>query len=107
MDTLRVFGLAAQALRGDHQSALAPARGGHANAARGQTRLTITSTHAKQAIIQAVLTAIAGFLHILKVTAEQWPDAQRLHAILARAFAKFMLATADPPSLLTAQQSRI
>jgi hypothetical protein len=67
----------------------------------GQTRLTITSTHAKQAAIQAVLTRLAGFLSSLKATAEQLTDAQRLRAILARAFAKFMLATADPPALPT------
>jgi len=69
----------------------------------GQTRLTITSTHAKQAAIQAVLTRLAGFLSSLKATAEQLTDAQRLRAILARAFAKFMLATADPPALPTHQ----
>ena len=32
----------------------------------GQTRLTIPSTHAKQAAIQAVLTSLAGFLRSLK-----------------------------------------
>ena len=70
----------------------------------GQTRLTITitSTHAKQAAIQAVLTSLAGFLSSLKATAEQLTDAQRLRAILSRAFAKFMLATSDPPALLSA-----
>jgi len=66
----------------------------------GQTRLTITSTHAKQATIQAVLTSLAGFLATLKATAEQLTDAQRLRAILSRAFAKFMLSTAGPPPQL-------
>ena len=66
----------------------------------GQTRLTITSTHAKQATIQAVLTNLAAFLSQLKATAEQLTDIQRLRAIFLRAFAKFMLATADPPALL-------
>ncbi len=66
----------------------------------GQTRLTITSTHAKQATIQAVLTSLAGFLATLKATAEQLTDTQRLHAILTRAFAKFMLSTANPPPQL-------
>lgn len=66
----------------------------------GQTRLTITSTHAKQAAIQAVLTSLAGFLDTLKTTAEQLTDAQRLRAILNRAFAKFMLATVEPPPQL-------
>ena len=41
----------------------------------GQTRLTITSLHAKQSAIQAVLTNLAGFLSTLKTTAEQWTDA--------------------------------
>ena len=56
----------------------------------GPRRLTITSTHAKQSAIQAVLTHLAEFLRILKATAEQLTDAQRLRAILTRAFAKFM-----------------
>ena len=66
----------------------------------GQTRLTITSTHARQASIQAVLTNLAAFLNRLKATAEQLTDAQRLRAIPTRAFAKFMLPTAAPPALL-------
>lgn len=69
----------------------------------GQTRLTITSTHAKQSAIQAVLTSLAGFLSSLKAAAEQWTDAERLRAILTRAFAKFMLATVGPPALSTPQ----
>jgi hypothetical protein len=69
----------------------------------GQTRLTITSLHAKRSAIQAILTNVAGFLRTLKSTAEQWTDAQRLRAILARAFATFMLATAGPPALLTSK----
>jgi hypothetical protein len=73
----------------------------------GQRRLTITSTHARQAAVQAVLTRLADFLSSLKATAEQLTDAQRLRAILARAFAKFMLATAGPPGLLTVQSDRI
>ena len=44
----------------------------------GQTHLPITSLHAKQSAIQAVLTSLAGFLSTLKATAEQWTDAQRL-----------------------------
>jgi len=69
----------------------------------GQTRLTITSLHAKQSAIQAVLTNLAGFLSSLKATAEQWTDAERLRAILTRAFAKFMLPTAGPPALLISE----
>lgn len=67
----------------------------------GQTRLTITSLHAKRSAIQAVLTKVADFLKTLKATAEQWTDAERLRAILTRAFATVMLATAGPPALLT------
>ena len=67
----------------------------------GQTRLTITSLHAKRSAIQAVLINVAGFLKTLKATAEQWTDAERLQAILTRAFATFMLSTAGPPALLT------
>lgn len=62
----------------------------------GQTRLTITSTHAKQSAIQVILTNLASFLATLKSTAEQLTDAQRLRAILTRAFAKFMLTPPDP-----------
>jgi hypothetical protein len=69
----------------------------------GQTRLTITSLHAKQSAIQAVLTSLAGFLRTLKATAEQWTDAERFQAILTRAFAKFMLATAGSPVLPTSK----
>ena len=57
----------------------------------GQIRLTITSTHAKQAVIQATLTRLASFLSSLKSTAEQLTEEQRLRAILTRAFAKFIL----------------
>ena len=65
----------------------------------GQTRLTITSTHAKQSAIQTMLTRLAGFLNSLKTTAEQLTDTQRLQAILNRAFAKFMRMAANPPAL--------
>jgi Transposase DDE domain group 1 len=73
----------------------------------GQTRLTITSTHAKQSVIEAVLTNLASFLASLKATAEQLTDTQRLQAIFARAFAKFMHATGDPLTLLCAQPGKI
>ena len=62
----------------------------------GQTHVTITSTHAKQSVIQAVMTNLAGFLNALKSTAEQLTDGQKLQVILKRAFAKFM---ALPPRL--------
>jgi hypothetical protein len=66
----------------------------------GQTRLTITSTHAKRSAIQAILTNLADFLATLKSTAEQLTDVQRLRAILTRAFTKFMLTPPDPPPQL-------
>lgn len=69
----------------------------------GQTRRTITSLHAKQSAIQAVFTSLAGFLSALTVTVEQWTDADRLRAILARAFATFMRSTAGPPALLSSE----
>jgi hypothetical protein len=53
--------------------------------------------------MQAVLTSLAGFLSSLKATAEQWTDAERLRAILIRAFATFMLATVGPPALPISQ----
>ena len=60
----------------------------------------ITSTHAKQAKIQAVLNNLAAFLATLKDTAEPLTDAQRLQAILKRAFAKFMNAKPHSPPQL-------
>ena len=66
----------------------------------GQTRLSITSTHTKQAAIQTVLTNLAAFLNQLKTTAEQLTSAERLKIILTRAFAKYMPTTDDPPLLL-------
>ena len=57
--------------------------------------------HPRQAIgdTRAVRTRLAGFLSSLKATAEQWTDAQRLRAILTRAFVKFMRATVGPPAM--------
>ena len=66
----------------------------------GQTRLMITSIHAKQAKIQSVLKNLAAFLATLKDTAEQLTDAERLQAILKRAFAKFMNAKSHSPPQL-------
>ena len=66
----------------------------------GQTTLIITSTHAKQEKIQAVLTNLAAFLRQLKTTAEQLTDAQRWHAIMQPAFGHFMMTAPKPPALL-------
>jgi len=52
-----------------------------------------------------VLTNLAGFLNALKATAEQWTNAERLRAILTRAFAKFMLPTAGSPALPISETS--
>ena len=65
-----------------------------------QTRLTITSTRAEQAKIQAVLVNLAKFLNQLKSTAKQLTGAQRLRQILSRTSAKLMLPTRDPSTLL-------
>ncbi|MDF0677475.1 MAG: hypothetical protein P0120_24525 [Nitrospira sp.] len=46
-----------------------------------------------------VLTNLAGFLRTLKAPAEQWTDADRLRAILTRAFATCMRSTAGPSTL--------
>ena len=67
----------------------------------GQTTLTITSQHAKQATIQAVLTRLAAFLSSLKSTAE-FTDTERLTLILRRAFAKFLRGRTSPVALLVA-----
>ncbi|HSL02087.1 MAG TPA: transposase [Nitrospiraceae bacterium] len=74
----------------------------------GQTRPD-HHQHARQAGLpyKPVLTRVAGFLRSLKATAEQWTDAQRLRAILARAFATSMRATADPSVPLIAQSDSI
>ncbi|SEM83327.1 hypothetical protein SAMN05216404_101280 [Nitrosospira multiformis] len=44
----------------------------------GQRRLIIISAYVRQAAVQAVLTRLADFLSLLKATAEQLTDAQRL-----------------------------
>ena len=69
----------------------------------GHTRLTITSLHAKQAAIQARADQRGGLLSTLNATAEQWTDAERLRAILTRAFVIFMLTTVAPPTLPTSE----
>lgn len=60
--------------------------------------LAYHSNHASET--QAVLTNVAGFLSALKVTAKQWTEAERLRAMLPRAFATFMISTAAPPTVL-------
>ena len=64
----------------------------------GQTTLTNTRQHAKQATIQAVLTRLAAFLSSLKSIAE-FTDTERLALILRRAFAKCLRGRTGPPAL--------
>ena len=101
VDAVRAARPAAQALRGDLQPAAVAAWRRHAHA---PCRTNAPDHHqpARQAL-QAVLTTLAGVLRALKATAEPWTDADRLRAILARAFATFMRATAGPPALPTAE----
>ena len=73
----------------------------------GQTILTITSQHAKQATIQAVLTRLAAFLRSLKATAEQFTDTERLTLILRRAFAKLLRKRVGLPTLRLAGRPAI
>ena len=70
----------------------------------GQTTLTITSQHAKQAAIQQVLTGLAAFFNSRKSTAEQFTDTERLTLILRRAFAKFLRGRVGPPTLRGARR---
>ena len=97
-------GSTTQTFRSDFQSTVIAARHWHANAA---CRTEAPDHHqypmANTPASRPVLTNLAEFLSSLKATAEQLTDAQRLRAILSRAFAKFMLATVDPPLRLTPQ----
>ena len=72
----------------------------------GQTRLTITSTHAKQAAIQAVLISSAGFLNSLNATAEQSSPRRPTSAILARA-SRFTRPAHDLPDVSPAATNAI
>jgi hypothetical protein len=64
-----------------------------------QRRLSITSSHAKSPAVQACLASLAGFLRSLRETAEQLTPAQRLRAIMHRAFSKFLVALRTPLGL--------
>jgi Transposase DDE domain group 1 len=64
-----------------------------------QRRVTITSTHAKTSAVQACLASVARFLSSLRETAEQLTDAQRLRAIVHRAFSKFLSRLTPAPGL--------
>ena len=56
----------------------------------GQTRVTITSTHAKAERIRQVLRNLAAFFSYLRSTAEQLNWHQRWRMILSRIFVKFL-----------------
>jgi hypothetical protein len=55
-----------------------------------QTTVEITSTHAKAAQIEEILTKVSGFLKRLKATAEQLTQAERWKLILSAAFRQFL-----------------
>ena len=55
-----------------------------------QTTVTITSTHAKAAVIQVALGEVSRFLKWIKSGAEQLTQAQRWRRILSHAFRKFL-----------------
>jgi hypothetical protein len=67
----------------------------------GQTRVTITSTHALRAHTQRALCALTGFLKRLGETAEQLTEAQRWYRILNHAFRILLRGRQlTPPNLL-------
>lgn len=56
----------------------------------GQKTVSITSSHAKKATVQKILTAASIFLSRLKQTAEQLTDRQRWQIILSRIFGRYL-----------------
>jgi hypothetical protein len=67
----------------------------------GQTTLTVTSTHAKASMVQAILTRLSRFFHRLTINAEQLTQAQIWRLILSAAFKVFLRGkTLQPPPLL-------
>lgn len=69
----------------------------------GQTRLTLTSMHAKSASMQRALARIARFLQHLRRTAEQLSAQQRWYYILSRVFVKYLKGRVlKPPDALPA-----
>jgi hypothetical protein len=56
----------------------------------GQTKLKITSTHAKASLAQQILTAISGFLKRVAEHAEQFTNRERWRVILSAAFRYFL-----------------
>jgi hypothetical protein len=67
----------------------------------GQTKVSITSTHAKAEKIQRVLKGLTNFFQSLRSTAEQLTQADRWRLILSRAFHYFLKGRLlSPPFLL-------
>lgn len=64
----------------------------------GQKIVTITSTHAKSSVVQAVMQQLASFFKDLARTAEQLGLTERIKLIAQRAFSK-LLALSPPPLL--------
>jgi len=56
----------------------------------GQTRVTITSTHAEADAIRKVLSRLSTFFHWLRSSAEQLDWGQRWRILLSRVFAYFL-----------------
>lgn len=69
----------------------------------GQTTLTVTSTHAKAAVVQAILTRLSRFFRRLIQNAEQLTQVQIWRLILSAAFKIFLRGKIlQPPPLLAA-----
>ena len=56
----------------------------------GQTRLTITSTHARAETVRKILSGLSAFLRWLRSNAEQLDWAQRWRILLSRVFVHFL-----------------
>jgi hypothetical protein len=65
----------------------------------GQTIVTITSTHAKAAVVQAAMREMASFFKELARTAEQLPLVERIKLIALRAFRKLLSLSPPLPTL--------
>jgi hypothetical protein len=69
----------------------------------GQTTLTVTSTHAKASVVQAILTRLSRFFRRLIQNAEQLTQTQIWRLILSAAFKIFLRGKIlQPPPLLAA-----
>lgn len=72
----------------------------------GQTTLTVTSTHAKASVVQAILTRLSRFFRRLILNAEQLTQSQIWRLILSAAFKVFLRGKIlQPPPLLATSAS--